>query len=60
MGEDEITKLGPSLGSYWVREDHYEALRFFTALLLAVSINRAANLEALETFVKDLKRASKA
>lgn len=34
------------------------ALEFFTAILLAVSVNRAANLEALETFIKDLHNAA--
>ncbi len=37
---------------------YIEQLEFFCAILLAVSVNRAANLEALEDFIHNLKRAS--
>lgn len=37
---------------------YIEQLEFFCAILLAVSENRAANLDALEGFVKDLKNAA--
>jgi hypothetical protein len=39
---------------------YVDKLEFFTAILLAVSVNRAANLETLETFIKDLKNAATA
>lgn len=37
---------------------YVDKLEFFCAVLLAVSVNRAANLDALETFIKDLSNAS--
>ncbi len=40
------------------REVYIGQLEFFCAILLAVSVNRTANLEALEDFVKNLKQAS--
>jgi len=40
------------------REVYIDQLEFFCAILLAVSVNRAANLEALEDFIHNLKKAT--
>lgn len=49
----EAYEMVPPEGAQYI-----EQLEFFCAILLAVSVNRAANLETLETFIKDLKNVA--